>query len=47
MIGDCLLCGTDSYGAAGGPDRYAVMAQKILCSRIGLAGFVGIPVTVF
>lgn len=50
MIGDCLLCGTDSYGAAGGLDRYAVMAQKISYSRIGLAGFfgfIGIPVTVF
>ena len=50
MIGDCMLCGVDSYGATGGLDQYAVMAVKISYTRIGLAGFfgfVGIPLTVF
>lgn len=50
MIGDCLLLGADSYGAAGGLDQYAVIAQKISYTRIGLAGFfgfIGIPITVF
>ena len=50
MIGDCLLCGVSSYGAGGGIDKYAVIAQKISYTRIGLAGFfgyIGIPVTVF
>ena len=50
MIGDCLLCGADSYGTAGGLDRYAVIAQKVSYTRIGLGGFfgfIGIPITVF
>ena len=50
MIGDCLLCGASSYGAAGSIDSYALIAQKISYTRIGLAGFfgfAGIPVTVF
>ncbi len=50
MIGDCLLLGADSSGAAGMLGRYEVIAQKISYTRIGLAGFmgfVGIPVTVF
>ena len=50
MIGDCLLCGADSFGAAGGLDRYAVIAQKVSYTRIGLGGFfgfIGIPITVF
>ena len=50
MIGDCLLCGADTTGAAGGIGRYAVIAGKISYTRIGLGaffGFIGIPVSVF
>ena len=50
MIGDCLLLGADSDGVKVGIDKYAVIAQKISYTRIGLAGFfgfIGIPVTVF
>ncbi len=50
MIGDCLLLGADSAGVRLGIEKYAVIAQKISYTRIGLAGFfgfIGIPVTVF
>lgn len=50
MIGDCLLLGADSSGVSAGLDKYAVIAQKISYTRIGLAGFfgfIGIPITVF
>lgn len=50
MIGDCLLCGVDSYGVIDGLDKYAVIARKISYTRIGLGGFfgyIGIPITMF
>ena len=50
MIGDCLLLGVDSVGAAGALGQYILAAEKISYTRIGLAGsfgFAGIPVTAF
>ena len=50
MTGDCLLLGADSHGVSFGVEKYAVIAQEISYTRIGLAGFfgfIGIPLTVF
>jgi hypothetical protein len=47
MIGDCLLLGADSTGAADAIEKYSMIASQVLYLRIGLAGsfgFVGIPV---
>lgn len=50
IIGDYLLLGVDTSGAAGALGQYIVSAEKISYTRIGLAaffGFLGIPVTAF
>ena len=49
MIGDCLLLGADSTGAADAIEKYSMIASQVSYLRIGLAGsfgFVGIPVSV-
>lgn len=49
MIGDCLLLGADSAGAADAIGKYTMIASQVSYLRIGLAGsfgFVGIPVSV-
>ena len=49
MIGDCLLLGADSSGAADVMEKYSLIASQVSYLRIGLAGsfgFVGIPVSV-
>jgi len=48
MMGDCLLCGADSSGAAGMIDSFMIIASKISYMCIGLAGsfgFIGIPLS--